>query len=93
MPLSNQVKTLEQGKAIEDLEQTVNKLAKSKHKTTTALAGMKNELEASEYEARETKAKSSASVHQLARELESIKVNLEETRLREKQVCKCCLRY
>lgn len=81
-----QVRTLEQGKTIEELENAVNKLAKSKHKTSAELHDLKNELEMTENEAKAKKARSSQTVQQLNSELQTTKQALEESRVREKQV-------
>lgn len=81
-----QVRTLEQGKTIEELENAINKLAKSKHKTSTELHDLKNEMEMTENEHREKKARSSETVQQLNSELQTTKRALEESRVREKQV-------
>ena len=80
------VRTLEQGKTIEELENAVNKLAKSKHKTSAELHDLKNELEMTENEAKAKKARSSQTVQQLNSELQTTKQALEESRVREKQV-------
>ncbi|KAM7451441.1 hypothetical protein ABFA07_001100 [Porites harrisoni] len=80
------VRTLEQGRTIEDLENTVNKLAKSKHKTSAELLDLRSELEMTEANAREKKAQSSQTVQQLNRELQTTKQALEESRVREKQL-------
>ncbi|XP_073248075.1 coiled-coil domain-containing protein 170-like [Porites lutea] len=80
------VRTLEQGRTIEDLENTVNKLAKSKHKTSAELHDLRSELEMTEANAREKKAQSSQTVQQLNRELQTTKQALEESRVREKQL-------
>lgn len=84
-----QVRTLEQGKTIEDLENAVNKLAKSKHKTGAKLHDLKNELEMTEAQAREKKARSLQTLQQLNSELQTTKQALEESRVREKQVQTC----
>lgn len=80
------VRTLEQGKTIEELENTVNKLAKSKHKTNTELHDLRNELEMTETEAREKKAQTSKTLQQLSSELQTTKQALDESRDREKQL-------
>ena len=80
------MRTLEQGKTIEDLENAVNKLAKSKHKTSAELHDLRSELEMTETQAREKKAKSSQTLQQLSSELQTTKQALDESRLREKQV-------
>jgi len=80
------VKTLEQYKTIEDLEQAVNKLARSKQKTALELKEVKSELGAAENETRENKAKSDVTMQQIASELLTTKQALEETRTREKQL-------
>lgn len=80
------MRTLEQGKTIEELENTVNKLAKSKHKTNTELHDLRNELEMTETEAREKKAQTSKTLQQLSSELQTTKQALDESRDREKQV-------
>lgn len=80
------VRTLEQGKTIEELENAVNKLAKSKHKTSTELHDLKNELEMTETQAREKKAQTSQTLQQLNGDLQTTKQALEECRLREKQL-------
>lgn len=80
------VRTLEQGKTIEELENAVNKLAKSKHKTSAELHDLKNELEMTENEAKAKKARSSQTVQQLNSELQTTKQALEESRGREKQL-------
>ena len=82
------MRTLEQGRTIEDLENTVNKLAKSKHKTSAELHDLRSELEMTEANAREKKAQSSQTVQQLNGELQTTKQALEESRVREKQVRK-----
>lgn len=88
------MKTLEQGKTIEDLENAINKLAKSKHKTSAELHDLKNELEITENEHREKKAKSSQTMQQLNSELQTTKQALEESRMREKQVnWKCSVQH
>lgn len=85
LPLQ-QRENLEQSQKLEDLEQLVSKLAKSKDKTSRQLQGVKRDLHLTETEAKEEKAKSSSNMNQLARELASVKETLEETRAREKQV-------
>ncbi|XP_068731254.1 coiled-coil domain-containing protein 170-like [Montipora capricornis] len=80
------VRTLEQGKTIEELENAVNKLAKSKHKTSAELHDLKNELEMTETQAREKKAQTSQTLQQLNGDLQTTKQALEECRLREKQL-------
>ena len=80
------MRTLEQGKTIEELENAVNKLAKSKHKTRAELHDLKNELEMTETQAREKKAKTSQTLQQINSELQTTKQALEESRVREKQV-------
>ena len=80
------MRTLEQGKTIEELENAVNKLAKSKHKTSAELHDLKNELEMTETQAREKKAKTSQTLQQINSELQTTKQALEESRVREKQV-------
>ena len=80
------MKTLEQYKTIEDLEQAVNKLAKSKQKTALELKEVKSELGAAECETRENKAKSDVTMQQIASELLTTKQALQETRTRERQV-------
>ena len=80
------MRTLEQGKTIEELENAVNKLAKSKHKTSAELHDLRNELEMTETQAREKKAQSSQTMHQLKSELQTTKQALDESRVREKQV-------
>lgn len=64
----------------------MNKLAKSKHKTSAELHDLKNELEMTENEAKAKKAHSSQTVQQLNSELQTTKQALEESRVREKQV-------
>lgn len=80
------MRTLEQGKTIEELENAVNKLAKSKHKTSAELHDLKNELEMTENEAKAKKVRSSQTMQQLNSELQTTKQALEESRVREKQV-------
>lgn len=80
------MRTLEQGKTIEELENAVNKLAKSKHKTSAELHDLRNELEMTETQAREKKAQSSQTMQQLKSELQTTKQALDESRVREKQV-------
>lgn len=80
------MRTLEQGKTIEELENAVNKLAKSKHKTSAELHDLKNELEMTENQHREKKARSSETLQQVNSELQVTKRALEESRIREKQV-------
>ncbi|KAK3698829.1 hypothetical protein QZH41_016033 [Actinostola sp. cb2023] len=79
-------RTLEQERTIENLEQVVNKLARSKQKTKEYLVDVKSELGARESEARESKAQSSVTLHQIQSELGTTKLALEETRIREKQL-------
>jgi uncharacterized coiled-coil protein SlyX len=81
-----QTRTIEQERTIENLEQVLNKLAKSKQKTKEYLVDVKTELEASQSEARESKAKTNVSMSQILSELSTTKLALEETRIREKQV-------
>ena len=73
---------------MEDLERLVNKLAKSKDKTTRQLQGMKRDLLLTETEVQEEKSKTTNSMSQLMCELNNVKGTLEETRAREKQVRK-----
>lgn len=80
------VRTLEQGRTIEELENAVNKLAKSKHKTSAELHDLRNELEMTETQAREKKAQSSQTMQQLKSELQTTKHALDESRVREKQL-------
>ncbi|XP_031554608.1 coiled-coil domain-containing protein 170-like [Actinia tenebrosa] len=79
-------RTIEQERTIENLEQVLNKLAKSKQKTKEYLVDVKTELEASQSEARETMAKTSGSLSQVTSELNTTKIALEESRLRERQL-------
>lgn len=71
----------------------MNKLAKSKHKTSAELHDLKNELEMTENEAKAKKARSSQTVQQLNSELQTTKQALEESRGREKQVNTVLFRY
>ncbi|EDO48576.1 predicted protein [Nematostella vectensis] len=80
------VTTIEQCKTIEGLEQALNKLARSKQKTKEQLDGIKSELGVAESEARETRSKASMTQQQLRSELETTKLALEESRIREKQL-------
>ena len=81
-----QVRTLEQGKTIEELENAVNKLAKSKHKTSAELHDLKNEMVMTENDTKQKKARSSQTMQQINSELQTTKHALEESRVREKQV-------
>lgn len=75
-----------QSQKLEDLEQLVSKLAKSKDRTSRQLQGMKRDLRVTETEAKEEQTKTSSSASQLMCELKAVKLTLEETRTREKQL-------
>ena len=77
---------MEQSQKLEDMEQLVSKLAKSKDKSSRQLQGMKRGLRFTETEAKDEKAKISSSMSQLMVELNTVKETLRETRAREKQV-------
>lgn len=77
---------MEQSQKLEDMEQLVSKLAKSKDKSSRQLQGMKRGLRFTETEAKDEKAKISSSMSQLMVELNTVKETLRETKAREKQV-------
>ncbi|XP_036024592.1 coiled-coil domain-containing protein 170 [Onychomys torridus] len=80
------IKTLEQTKAIEDLNKARDKLEKVKEKAEKKLLSVKSELETTEQEAREHKERARAMTEVITSELRTLKKTLEEAERREQQL-------
>ena len=77
---------MEQEKKIEELEGTVNKLARSKQKSSIELAGIKKELRSSAQLAKTDESERIATIQQLESQLKITHEALEEVKKRENQV-------
>ncbi|XP_052606914.1 coiled-coil domain-containing protein 170 [Peromyscus californicus insignis] len=80
------IKTLEQTKAIEDLNKARDKLEKMKEKAEQKLMSVKSELETMEQEAKEHKERARAMTEVVTSELRTLKKTLEEAERREQQL-------
>ncbi|XP_028746057.1 coiled-coil domain-containing protein 170 [Peromyscus leucopus] len=80
------IKTLEQTKAIEDLNKARDKLEKMKEKAEQKLMSVKSELETTEQEAKEHKERARAMTEVVTSELRTLKKTLEEAERREQQL-------
>ncbi|KAM4866082.1 coiled-coil domain-containing protein 170 [Thomomys bottae] len=80
------IKTLEQTKAIEDLNKSRDKLEKAKEKVEKQLTSVKSELDSLEHEAREEKDRSRTMIEVVTSEVKILKKSLEEAMKREKQL-------
>ena len=88
MLLIPQAQAIKQYHTIEELEQAVNKLAKSKEKTAKELKTIKQELEMTETHAKTSQGKTEGTLSQVMSELSTTKEALTESKKREKQVSK-----
>jgi len=77
---------IKQYHTIEELEQAVNKLAKSKEKTAKELKTIKQELEMTETHAKTSQGKTEGTLSQVMSELSTTKEALTESKKREKQL-------
>ncbi|CAK6446509.1 unnamed protein product [Pipistrellus nathusii] len=80
------IKTLEQTKAIEDLSKSRDKLEKMKEKAEKKLMSVKSELDTTELEAQEDKARARNTIEVVTSELKTLRKSLEEAEKREKQL-------
>lgn len=80
------IKTLEQTKAIEDLNKSRDKLEKMKEKAEQKLLSVKSELHTAEHEAEEDKERARNVIEVVTREAKTLKKSLEEAEKREKQL-------
>ncbi|XP_058591646.1 coiled-coil domain-containing protein 170 isoform X1 [Neofelis nebulosa] len=80
------IKTLEQTKAIEDLNKSRDKLEKMKEKAEKKLMSVKSELDSTEHEAKEDKERARNLVEAVTSEMKTLKKSLEEAEKREKQL-------
>ncbi|XP_053760352.1 coiled-coil domain-containing protein 170 isoform X2 [Panthera pardus] len=80
------IKTLEQTKAIEDLNKSRDKLEKMKEKAEKKLMSVKSELDSTEHEAKEDKERARNMVEAVTSEMKTLKKSLEEAEKREKQL-------
>ncbi|XP_012882383.1 PREDICTED: coiled-coil domain-containing protein 170 [Dipodomys ordii] len=80
------IKTLEQTKAIEDLNKSRDRLEKVKEKVEKQLTSVKSELGSLEHEARENKERSRTMIQVVTSEVKTLKQSLEEAMKREKQL-------
>nr|XP_058145519.1 coiled-coil domain-containing protein 170 isoform X2 [Dasypus novemcinctus] len=80
------IKTLEQTKAIEDLNKSRDKLEKMKEKAEKKLMSVKSELDTTEHEAKEDKERARNMLEVVTREMKTLKKSLEEAEKREKQL-------
>ncbi|XP_076408941.1 coiled-coil domain-containing protein 170 isoform X2 [Peromyscus maniculatus bairdii] len=80
------IKTLEQTKAIEDLNKARDKLEKTKEKAEQKLMSVKSELETTEQEAKEHKERTRAMTEVVTSELRTLRKTLEEAERREQQL-------
>ncbi|XP_045699596.1 coiled-coil domain-containing protein 170 [Phyllostomus hastatus] len=80
------IKTLEQTKAIEDLNKSRDELEKMKEKAEKKLLSIQSELDATEHEAKEDKERARSLVEVVTRETRTLKKSLEEAEKREKQL-------
>ncbi|XP_010627190.1 coiled-coil domain-containing protein 170 [Fukomys damarensis] len=80
------IKTLEQTKAIEELNKSRDKLEKMKEKAEKKLMSVKSELGTAENEAKEEKERARSLIEVITREMKMLKKSLEEAEKREKQL-------
>nr|XP_054110498.1 coiled-coil domain-containing protein 170 isoform X3 [Callithrix jacchus] len=80
------IKTLEQTRAIEDLNKSREQLEKMKEKAEKKLMSVKSELDATEHEAKENKERARNMIEVVTSEMKTLKKSLEEAEKREKQV-------
>nr|XP_012596372.1 coiled-coil domain-containing protein 170 isoform X3 [Microcebus murinus] len=80
------IKTLEQTKAIEDLNKSREKLEKMKEKTEKKLKSVKLELDTTEHQAKEDKERARNMIEVVTSEMKTLKKSLEEAEKREKQL-------
>ncbi|XP_025853795.1 coiled-coil domain-containing protein 170 isoform X1 [Vulpes vulpes] len=80
------IKTLEQTKAIEDLNKSRDKLEKMKEKAEKKLTSVKSELDTTEREAQEDKERAKNMIEVVTSEMKTLKKSLEEVERREKQL-------
>ncbi|XP_072684088.1 coiled-coil domain-containing protein 170 isoform X4 [Canis lupus baileyi] len=84
--LQRKIKTLEQTKAIEDLNKSRDKLEKMKEKAEKKLTSVKSELDTTEREAQEDKERAKNMIEVVTNEMKTLKKSLEEVERREKQL-------
>ncbi|ELK26488.1 hypothetical protein MDA_GLEAN10007649, partial [Myotis davidii] len=84
--LQKQIKTLEQTKAIEDLNKSRDKLEKMKEKAEKKLMSVRSELDSTEHEAQEDKERARNTIEVVTSELRTLRKSLEEAEKREKQL-------
>nr|XP_055167532.1 coiled-coil domain-containing protein 170 isoform X3 [Nyctereutes procyonoides] len=84
--LQRKIKTLEQTKAIEDLNKSRDKLEKMKEKAEKKLTSVKSELDTTEREAQEEKERAKNMIEVVTSEMKTLKKSLEEVERREKQL-------
>uniref|UniRef100_A0A2K5HD15 Coiled-coil domain containing 170 n=2 Tax=Colobus angolensis palliatus TaxID=336983 RepID=A0A2K5HD15_COLAP len=80
------IKTLEQTKAIEDLNKSRDQLEKMKEKAEKKLMSVKSELDTTEHEAKENKERARNIIEVVTSEMKTLKKSLEEAEKREKQL-------
>ncbi|XP_007941420.1 coiled-coil domain-containing protein 170 [Orycteropus afer afer] len=80
------IKTLEQSKAIEDLNKSRDKVEKMKEKAEKELLSVKAELDTTKQEAREHKERTQNTMEVITSEMKTLKKSLEEAEKREKQL-------
>ncbi|XP_027407662.1 coiled-coil domain-containing protein 170 isoform X2 [Bos indicus x Bos taurus] len=80
------IKTLEQTRAIEDLNKSRDKLEKMKEKAEKKLLSVKSELETTEHEAKENKERARNMLEVVTSEMKTLKKSLEEAEKRERQL-------
>uniref|UniRef100_A0A8D2CTN6 Coiled-coil domain containing 170 n=1 Tax=Sciurus vulgaris TaxID=55149 RepID=A0A8D2CTN6_SCIVU len=80
------IKTLEQTKAIEDLNKSRDKLEKMKEKVEEKLMSVRSELDTAEHGAKEDKERARHMIEALTSEMKTLKRSLEEAEKREKRL-------
>ncbi|XP_004857001.1 coiled-coil domain-containing protein 170 [Heterocephalus glaber] len=80
------IKTLEQTKAIEDLNKSRDKLEKMKEEAEKKLMSVKSELGTAEHEAKEEKERARSLIEVITSEMKTLQKSLEEAEKREKQL-------
>uniref|UniRef100_A0A8C7A3V1 Coiled-coil domain containing 170 n=1 Tax=Nothoprocta perdicaria TaxID=30464 RepID=A0A8C7A3V1_NOTPE len=80
------IKTLEQNRTIEELNQSQGKLQRLKEKAEKQLTSVKSELHLKEHEANEDKEKANSMMKALSSEMEVLKTTLAEVAKRERQL-------
>ncbi|NWX97619.1 CC170 protein, partial [Nothoprocta ornata] len=80
------IKTLEQNRTIEELNQSQGKLQRLKEKAEKQLTSVKSELHLKEHEANEDKEKANNMMKALSSEMEVLKTTLAEVAKRERQL-------